>query len=222
LKKFFLGFILGIILSVTATAYASDTFNSIVQFPVKYIFNGQEITLDDEYVTLNYNGHTYVPIRFMTENMGATVDYDEKTQTIKANYDTDAMQLVKTDSVSLAVPKTWTVDLRQGHVYFYLNGKEIGGLEIEGYYPPDTIYFPNHSELIEKKTLDGFFTTVVQATFQRSQPAASQDPTVTNETRFYFLIENQELAYDLYFHQENVDEQTMINIANSLMLMDSR
>jgi hypothetical protein len=218
LKKFLLGLTCGIALTATTAVYASNTINAIL-FPAKYIFNGQEKKLDSEYVTLNYNGHAYVPIRFLAENMGSIVGYDENTRTIKVNYSTDSMQIVKANSYSLAVPKTWTVDIQQDNVYFYIDGKEIGGLEIEGYIPPDTIYFPNHSELIEKNTLDGYFTTVVRASFKRTQPAASQDPTVTKETRFYFLIDNKELAYDLYFNQEYIDEQTMINIAKSLALI---
>jgi len=109
--------------------------------------------------------------------------------------------------------------VHQDNVYFYSNGKEIGGLEIEGYIPPDTIHFLNHSELTEKKTLDGDFTTVVQASFQRSQPSAPRDPTVLNETHFYFLMEHEEPAYDLYFNQDDVDQETMLRIARSLTLL---
>lgn len=220
MKKFLLGLTCGIALTVTTAAYASDTIQTYL-FPVKYVFNGQSKELDSEYTTLNYNGHAYVPIRFVAENMGSNVGYDENTQTIKINYNTDSTQLIKTKSYSLAVPKTWTVDIQQDTVLFFLrDGKEIGGLEIEGYIPPDTVFFPNHSELIEKKTLDGFFTAVIQASFNRTQPAASQDTSVTKETRFYFLINDKKQAYDLYFNQEDVDEQTMINIIKSLTLIN--
>jgi hypothetical protein len=217
LKKFVLGLTCGIALSATTAVYASNTLNAYI-FPVKYVFNGQSKELDSEYTTLNYNGHAYVPIRYVAENMGSFVGYDEKTQTIKINYNTDSTQNIKTESYSLAVPKTWTVDIQHDTVHFFKNGKEIGGLEIEGYIPPDTVYVPNHSELIEKKMVDGFFTSVIQASFNLTQPAASQDTSVTKETHFYFLINDKKQAYDLYFNLENVDEQTMMNIVKSLAL----
>jgi Copper amine oxidase N-terminal domain. len=217
LKKFLLGLMCGIVLAAATSVYAAGAVNAVL-FPVKYIFNGQEKKLDGGYATLNYNGRAYVPIRFVAENMGAAVAYDENTRSIKINHTADSMQVVKTNAYSLAVPGNWTVrtvDLEPGNVYFYLDGKNIGGLAIEGYLPPDSPYFPNHSELTEKKVLDGYFTTVIRASFDRTQPAAAQDPTVTRETRFYFLIDDIR-AYDLYFDREFVDETTMIRIAKSL------
>lgn len=47
------------------------------------MINGQFKELDNkEYVTLNYNGHVYVPRRFVAENMSSDVKYDEATNTV--------------------------------------------------------------------------------------------------------------------------------------------
>jgi hypothetical protein len=184
LKKFFLGLTCGIALTATTAVYASDTIQAYL-FPVKYVFNGQTKELDSEFTTLNYNGHTYVPVRWVSENMGANVGYNGNSQSIWINYDSPTMQKVTTKSYSLAAPKNWSVDITQDTVSFRENGKVIGGLNIEGYIPPDTVSFPNHSEITERKTLDGFFTPVIQAKLNRTQPAVSKDTLITKETDFY-------------------------------------
>ncbi|MDQ0878886.1 hypothetical protein QFZ77_007545 [Paenibacillus sp. V4I3] len=83
MKKFVLGLICGIGLAVTTGVYASDTIQAYL-FPAKFIFNGETKELDTkEYVVLNHNGHAYVPVRFVAENMGALVKYEEATKTIQ-------------------------------------------------------------------------------------------------------------------------------------------
>jgi ankyrin repeat protein len=81
MRKFLLGLFCGVSLAATTAVYASDTIQAYL-FSVKYVFNGQTKELDTEYTTLNYNGHAYVPIRFLAENIGANVDYDDATKTI--------------------------------------------------------------------------------------------------------------------------------------------
>lgn len=85
MKKFILGFSCGIALTATTAVYASDTVQAIF-FPVKYVFNGQNKELNSEYTTLNYHGHAYVPVRFVVENMGGEIRYDESSKNILINY----------------------------------------------------------------------------------------------------------------------------------------
>jgi hypothetical protein len=87
LKKFVLGLMCGIGLTATTAVYAADTIQAYL-FPAKFVFNGQDKELDSEYTTLNYNGHAYVPIRFIAENMGATVGYDDELKKITVDYET--------------------------------------------------------------------------------------------------------------------------------------
>ncbi|WP_187274016.1 stalk domain-containing protein [Paenibacillus sp. N3.4] len=81
MKRFILGAVFGILLSATTITYASDSIKTLL-FPAKFEFNGKNTELGDEYKVLNYNGHAYVPIRFVTENIGATIDYDPETEII--------------------------------------------------------------------------------------------------------------------------------------------
>ncbi|MEI7024982.1 stalk domain-containing protein [Paenibacillus sp. y28] len=66
-------------------AYSSDTIQALL-FPVKLLFNGEQKTPGEAYSILNYKGHTYVPIRFVAETMGANVTYDEAAQSIEIKY----------------------------------------------------------------------------------------------------------------------------------------
>jgi hypothetical protein len=75
LKQFILGISCGLILSAATVAYAADSIQASL-FPVTFEFNGQPRELGNEYATLNYNGHVYVPARFMAENLGAVIEYD--------------------------------------------------------------------------------------------------------------------------------------------------
>lgn len=81
MKKFILGLICGIGLTATTAVYASDTLQTYL-FPVKFFFNSQAKEFDSEYTTLNYSGHAYVPVRWVVENMGGKVNYDDIEKTI--------------------------------------------------------------------------------------------------------------------------------------------
>jgi hypothetical protein len=84
MKKLIIGLVCGIFLTIGTQTFASSTLETIL-FPVKYIFNGAEKQLSGDYVTLNYKGHTYVPVRFIGENLGAIVFYDDTSKTIYLN-----------------------------------------------------------------------------------------------------------------------------------------
>lgn len=81
MKKLIIALTFGFALSVTTVVSASDTIQAYL-FPVKFMFNGEIQEPSDEYVTLNYNGHTYVPLRFIAENMGAGVEFEDESKTV--------------------------------------------------------------------------------------------------------------------------------------------
>jgi hypothetical protein len=81
MKKFILGTVFGIVISASTVAYATDSIQTLL-FPAKFEFNGKNAEVGDEYKVLNYNGHAYVPIRFVAENIGAAIDYDPETEKI--------------------------------------------------------------------------------------------------------------------------------------------
>ncbi|SFM20356.1 Copper amine oxidase N-terminal domain-containing protein [Paenibacillus sp. 1_12] len=74
MKTFLFGLACGILVTASTAAYASDTIQAYL-FPVGFEVNGQDKKLDNEYTVLNYNGHAYVPIRFVAENLGMGVRY---------------------------------------------------------------------------------------------------------------------------------------------------
>lgn len=85
MKKFWLGLLCGTALtSLTAAAFASDTVQTYL-FPAKYVLYGQSQALDPGYATLNYEGHVYVPVRWIAQSMGSLVHYDDDTRTISIN-----------------------------------------------------------------------------------------------------------------------------------------
>ncbi|NEW05958.1 hypothetical protein GK047_08040 [Paenibacillus sp. SYP-B3998] len=82
MKRVIGGLFLGISLTFTSVSSASTSTLEVFNSPVKYVFNGAEILLDEEYTSLNYNGHMYAPIRFVANNLGSRVDYSSETNTL--------------------------------------------------------------------------------------------------------------------------------------------
>ncbi|WP_442600477.1 stalk domain-containing protein [Paenibacillus sp. KN14-4R] len=85
MKKFILGFVCGGLLLGSVGAYASDKIEAYL-FPVDYGFNAELRQLNSEYETFNYKGHAYVPVRFIAENLGAYVNYDDSKKRINIGY----------------------------------------------------------------------------------------------------------------------------------------
>jgi hypothetical protein len=77
-KRYFIsGLLVGIIIASSITAFAAD-FIQATLYPIKLIINGEEQKIpEEEYSILNYNDHTYVPLRFISENIGAKVGFIE-------------------------------------------------------------------------------------------------------------------------------------------------
>lgn len=88
LRKVTLGIVLLILLlmlSFPTILAASDTIQAAL-FAAKFKFNGMNTDYGEEYTVLNVNGHAYVPIRFVAENMRGIVGYDDLTKTISVDF----------------------------------------------------------------------------------------------------------------------------------------
>lgn len=156
LRTFVVGLGCGLLISVATLAKASESTLEAYLFKVKYIINGAEAKLDEEYVTLNYEGHAYVPIRFITENAGLNVGYDANSQTILVNNvnskgqevmvdnkapnvsisnlivakDPQADTTIVTGQISVANLETANI---KGNLSFYsVDGKKLGEVIIDG------------------------------------------------------------------------------------------
>ncbi len=78
LKGFLAGMVTAALIAAPILSYAEGGQNIEAFFNrVKLIINGQPSPSE----TLLYNGTTYVPLRAVTENLGATVNYDAATKT---------------------------------------------------------------------------------------------------------------------------------------------
>lgn len=77
MKKFVSGFLFGLLRALAPFAYATGKIEADL-FPVKLWLNGEQKKLPEEYEILNYGGHAYVPIRYLAEQLGGKVSYDER------------------------------------------------------------------------------------------------------------------------------------------------
>ncbi|NQX64245.1 stalk domain-containing protein [Paenibacillus qinlingensis] len=81
MKKFMFGLSCGLLLAGSSVAIASNTIQALL-FPASFEINGNQIKMNTDYQILNVDGHAYVPVRFVAENLGATIDYDSEAQKI--------------------------------------------------------------------------------------------------------------------------------------------
>ncbi|WP_438349449.1 hypothetical protein ACP8HI_01815 [Paenibacillus sp. FA6] len=137
---------------------------------------------------------------------------------------TNAENNIQTDLYQLSLPEEWSIEeMPFSSLSFKENGNVIGGLDPNVYYPDQPIsqVLPNHSEVIESKKLEGFFTEVILKKLKRTPPAASGETTVLEQIHIYFIMKDKEMVYDLYFNTEYIDEQTALSIARSFNLKPS-
>ncbi|MEK8127729.1 copper amine oxidase N-terminal domain-containing protein [Paenibacillus filicis] len=85
MKKFVMGVVLGSMLSLSTVVVASDSVQAFL-FPAYFTINGQYADTNQDSPVLNYNGQAYVPIRFVAEQLGAFIDYNDKDKNIIINH----------------------------------------------------------------------------------------------------------------------------------------
>jgi hypothetical protein len=81
MKKFILGLSCGLLISCSSVALASGTIQ-VLLFPASFEINGTTIAINKDYKVLNVDGHAYVPIRFVTENLGGVIEYDTDSKKV--------------------------------------------------------------------------------------------------------------------------------------------
>lgn len=132
-------------------------------------------------------------------------------------------QEIRTQSYSISISKDWSYEeLETGTLYFKREDNEIGGLYIQPYYSetgdPVRGLLPNHSEIIESKMLDGFFTEAQEIKLTTSPPAAAGDIS-TEDWIYIFLIKDKTTVYEIFFNTEFIDERDIIEIAKSFKVL---
>ncbi|MGM0885224.1 MAG: hypothetical protein ACQEXQ_29795 [Bacillota bacterium] len=158
-----------------------------------------------------------------TENPTDTTKINSSDQDVCSPYNIQTegeSTLVQSNCYRFAIPKEWVFESALG--VFKQDGKEIGGLYIPSYFGNEDItsLTPNHSELVESKKLDGYFTELYRLKLKRDKPASENDPTITEQYHYYFLVKEQKVTYDLYFNVGDVDEKTALQVIKSFKLKD--
>lgn len=81
-----IGISLGIVLTLGIQVFAAPAIERIeayVNNQFTFEFDGTEKKLSDDYEVIVYKDRSYVPVRFVAENLGATVDWDNAAKMIK-------------------------------------------------------------------------------------------------------------------------------------------
>lgn len=81
-RQLLLGMIIGGIVATGSTALAGTGGVASLAEWVKFKFDGQEKTLPEGYSVLIYQDRTYIPARFVAEELGAKVEWDDKSKTV--------------------------------------------------------------------------------------------------------------------------------------------
>jgi len=68
-----------------SAAFATTNYICVEFLPLKYFFNGLQKYPPSDQQGFIYNGRTYVPLRFMAESLGLSVEWDESDYSIKVN-----------------------------------------------------------------------------------------------------------------------------------------
>ncbi|MBD3922363.1 hypothetical protein H8B09_26660 [Paenibacillus sp. PR3] len=78
-----IGFLAGALLFNTLAADASSSIKTLISHPIKHLFiNYNKYDVQESDQLINYNGKTYVQLRFMTDTLGQFVSYDSASKSI--------------------------------------------------------------------------------------------------------------------------------------------
>lgn len=93
IKTLIAGSIIGGLLT-TGVGYAASHLVTIEvsMNPVQFVYNGEPLELEEDKPSFIYDGSTYVPLRWLSESLGKTVEWDEEKRII---YITDQDTMVE-------------------------------------------------------------------------------------------------------------------------------
>lgn len=131
------GIALGIILTMSFQVFAASAIEKIEAYANKemnFEFDGKAVALPSEYEVIVYKDRSYVPARFVAENLGATVNWDNNTKKIlftKAQTSTPpsiTLPAIETPSGNYKeLPQTKdTLEYRLSVVSYYSEGQGVG------------------------------------------------------------------------------------------------
>jgi hypothetical protein len=183
-KHLIAGLLIGVTMSGVGVAFADQSIQVGITDSIKFVFNGQAKPLPADQKVIYYKGYNYMPARFIAENLGANVSWDQTTKTIKLNTDPSSSQyfnqVVLPNGTRISSDgKTGTYNGTEYNLHFFVN---------------------NHTEIISKETVQTQYGPGTLMLVRQSAPAAANDPTTQD---FYDL----EIDRNLY----NDTTQTNVN-----------
>lgn len=97
-KSLFMGIIIGALITGSISVYALTGTK-----PIEVIYNNIKITLDGKVVNMDvepfqYEGRTFVPVKFVSEALGANVKWNAETKTVEIK------QIAHQDPISKVLP----------------------------------------------------------------------------------------------------------------------
>ncbi|WP_053954757.1 copper amine oxidase N-terminal domain-containing protein [Inediibacterium massiliense] len=97
-KQLITGLVIGSMLGAGASVFAQGSLvpAQIADY-ISFTFNGKHKALDSEYTVLMYKDRTYVPARFIAENLGAQVKWDDGMKIISIVKEEPKEEVKKTD-----------------------------------------------------------------------------------------------------------------------------
>lgn len=164
-KDLLAGLIIGSIVATAGTAFANPTLVPSITSWVKFKFNGVDKDLPQGYTVLNYQGHTYVPARFVAEELNAEVDWSEEAKTvlITSMDESKSTTLPTKETKYSLIPLSSTIDGVNLEVYsveqnkdytkIYINIKNTTKKLIQ--LNQDSSYFQSELATYENKDIEG-------------------------------------------------------------------
>ena len=133
----------------------------------------------------------------------------------------EKLEKVNTADYEISVPGYWgRKQVGTSSLIFSENNQEIGWVDEANYDPSQPIsqLEGNHAETLSSKKLTGLRYPAEETAIRRTQPAAANDSSYTDELHIYILPDGSRIAYDLKFDSAKVKEETALQIAGSFLL----
>lgn len=182
-KHLLAGLLIGVTLSGVGVAFADQSIQVGLSDSIKFVFNGQEKPLPADQKVIAYNGYNYMPARFIAENLGATVSWDQATKTISMKTDPASSpyfnQVVLPNGTRISGDgQSATYNGTEYNLHFFVN---------------------NHTEIISKETVQTQYGPGTLMLVRQSAPAAANDPSTQD-------------FYDLEIDRNLYNERTQSNV----------
>jgi len=95
-KGVVMGFVAGAMCMVTVSAMAATyaKVQATVLHDVIFEFNGEKVASPSDQPVLNYNGYTYLPVRFVGESLDAEVNWDPAKRLVSVDLEPEVIEKV--------------------------------------------------------------------------------------------------------------------------------